>query len=76
MKTTKIEWCDATLNPVVGCTKGCPYCYARRLNQRFKWTEDFSKPVFFPERLQQIPLKKSYRIFLNSMSDVADWSCD
>lgn len=76
MKTTKIEWCDATLNPVVGCTKGCTYCYARRLNQRFQWTEDFSKPVFFPERLRQIPLKKSYRIFLNSMSDVADWSCN
>lgn len=75
MKTTKIEWCDATLNPVVGCTKGCAYCYARRMNQRFHWIEDFSKPVFFPERLQQFPLKKSYRIFLNSMSDVADWSC-
>jgi protein gp37 len=30
---TKIEWCDATFNPWVGCTKvsaGCTNCYAER----------------------------------------------
>lgn len=73
MKNTKIEWCDATVNPVVGCTKGCVYCYARRLNQRFKWIEDFSVPQFFPERLRQLSTKNSKRIFMNSMSDIADW---
>ena len=40
MNETKIEWCEKTLNPVVGCSFGCPYCYARRLNTRFKWVED------------------------------------
>lgn len=25
MKKTKIEWCDCTINPVVGCKNGCPY---------------------------------------------------
>ena len=30
MNKTKIEWCDSTLNSVVGCTYGCPYCYARK----------------------------------------------
>ena len=32
--TTKIEWTDATWNPVTGCTKvsaGCKNCYAERL---------------------------------------------
>ena len=73
MKNTKIEWCDATVNPVMGCTKGCAYCYARRLNQRFKWIEDFSVPQFFPERLKQLSAKNPKRIFMNSMSDIADW---
>lgn len=73
MKNTKIEWCDATVNPVVGCTKGCAYCYARRLNQRFKWIGDFSVPQFFPERLQQLSTKNPKRIFMDSMSDIADW---
>lgn len=32
---TKIEWCDATWNPVTGCLHGCEYCYARRMANRF-----------------------------------------
>lgn len=74
MGKTKIEWCDETINPVVGCTFGCEYCYAARLNKRFKYIEDWGKPQFFPERLEQISkLKKSKNIFMNSMSDIADW---
>lgn len=73
MNQTKIEWCDATVNPVMGCTKGCTYCYARRLNQRFKWIKNFSVPQYFPERLTQLSTKKPKRIFMNSMSDIADW---
>lgn len=33
---TKIDWCDATWNPVTGCLHGCEYCYARRIAERFK----------------------------------------
>ena len=32
---TKIDWCDATWNPVTGCLHDCPYCYARRIATRF-----------------------------------------
>ena len=32
---TKIDWCDASWNPVTGCLHGCEYCYARRIAQRF-----------------------------------------
>ncbi len=35
---TKIEWCDATWNPIVGCTRvseGCRNCYAERFTHRF-----------------------------------------
>jgi len=34
----KIGWCDITRNPVKGyCPVACPYCYARRMYNRFKW---------------------------------------
>ncbi len=32
---TKIDWCDATWNPVTGCLHGCKYCYANRIAVRF-----------------------------------------
>lgn len=35
MNKSKIEWCDYTWNPVTGCLHGCPYCYARRIAERF-----------------------------------------
>jgi protein gp37 len=43
---TKIEWTDATWNPVTGCTKvsqGCKNCYAERVFNRAYW----NKPVLF-----------------------------
>ena len=36
---TKIEWCDITINPIVGCTKisaGCQNCYAEKMAWRLK----------------------------------------
>ena len=35
MQKSKIEWCDSTWNPITGCLHGCPYCYARRIAERF-----------------------------------------
>lgn len=32
---TKIDWCDASWNPVTGCQHGCSYCYAERMANRF-----------------------------------------
>lgn len=32
---TKIDWCDASWNPVTGCLHDCKYCYARRIARRF-----------------------------------------
>lgn len=35
MNNTKIDWATMTWNPVTGCLHKCPYCYARRIAQRF-----------------------------------------
>lgn len=70
MNRTKIEWCDYTWNPIVGCKTGCKYCYAERINKRFKHIPDWKKPEFFPERLTDPLDKKAATIFVGSMCDL------
>lgn len=83
---SKIEWTDATWNPVVGCAKvspGCDNCYAISMSRRIEATgneayqgittdDDWTGLVkCLPERLDQ-PLRwqKPRRVFVNSMSDL------
>ena len=38
MKNSKIEWTEATWNPLRGCTRvseGCRFCYAERVAERW-----------------------------------------
>lgn len=76
---SKIEWTDATWNPVTGCTKvspACTNCYAERFAERFRGVpghpyEQGFDPKLWPERLT-LPLrwKQPRAIFVNSMSDL------
>lgn len=76
---SKIEWTDATWNPVRGCTKispGCKHCYAERFAERFRGVEGHPFGQGFdlrlvPEKLGE-PLRWSEpkMIFVNSMSDL------
>jgi protein gp37 len=76
---SKIEWTEATWNPVTGCDKispGCKNCYAERLALRLQGAgtrqyKDGFALTLHPESLE-IPLgwKKSRVIFVNSMSDL------
>jgi protein gp37 len=77
--SSKIEWTEATWNPVTGCTKvseGCRYCYAEKLALRLKamnnprYLNGFDI-VLHDDALRE-PLKwhKSKMIFVNSMSDL------
>lgn len=69
-----IGWADFTWNPITGCKRGCPYCYARKIYQRFN-KEPFTKIVFHNERLKEpYKLKKPSKIFVGSMSDIEYWS--
>lgn len=62
-KKTKIEYCDSTINPVMGCT-GCElfdrdikknHCYAYALCHRMAgqpgWPDDFQQPKIYHHRL-------------------------
>jgi len=79
MKTTKIEWTEATWNPSIGCSKltaGCKNCYAEVMARRLQGMgvacyEDGFKFKILPERLDQpINIKKPTKFFVNSMSDL------
>lgn len=61
------------VNVVIGCTRGCEYCYARIVNQRFHTTDDFSVPVYYPNKLRILDRKRPRILFLTGMSDVSDW---
>lgn len=74
MNRTNISWADYTWNVVTGCKRGCVYCYARKIHNRFNKTP-FSEIVFHPERLNDpAKIKKPSTIFVGSMSDCQYWS--
>ena len=76
---SKIEWTDATWNPVRGCTKvspGCARCYAETFAERFRGVPGHPYEQGFdlrlvPEKLSD-PLhwRRPRTIFVNSMSDL------
>ena len=78
MNKTGIEWCDYTWNPVTGCKHGCPYCYARKIAERFRgskaWPQGF-EPAFHKGRMEDaIKHKKPATIFVCSMADLfGEW---
>jgi protein gp37 len=76
---SKIEWTDATWNPVRGCTKispGCTHCYAETFAERFRGVpghpyEQGFDLRFIPEKLlEPVQWRTSRMVFVNSMSDL------
>lgn len=70
---TKIDWCDYTFNPVWGCRNNCDYCYARRLNERFHFIDDYSIPTWIESNFQKEFPKTPSKIFVGSVSDIWFW---
>jgi protein gp37 len=76
---SKIEWTDATWNPVRGCTKispGCKHCYAETFAERFRGVPGHAYEQGFdlrlvPDKLDQpLSWRLPRRVFVNSMSDL------
>jgi protein gp37 len=78
-ETSKIEWTDATWNPVRGCTKispGCAHCYAEVFAERFRGVPNHPFEEGFDLRLvpkklgDPLKWREPKTIFVNSMSDL------
>lgn len=76
---SKIEWTDATWNPVRGCTKispGCAHCYAETFAERFRGVPGHPYEQGFDLRLvphklaEPLTWAKQQMVFVNSMSDL------
>lgn len=76
---SKIEWTEATWNPVRGCTKispGCTHCYAETFAERFRGVQGHPYEQGFdlrlvPEKLiEPLLWPKPKMVFVNSMSDL------
>lgn len=76
---SRIEWTEATWNPVTGCTKvssGCKNCYAERLARRLqamgipRYRNGFAVTLH-PDALDMPKRwRRSRMVFVNSMSDL------
>ena len=76
---SKIEWTDATWNPLRGCTKispGCMHCYAETFAERFRGVKGHPYEQGFDLRLVPEKLAEPFHwsgprtVFVNSMSDL------
>src|ERR1041385_7267681 len=76
---SKIEWTDATWNPLRGCTKispGCKHCYAETFAERFRGVKGHPYALGFDLRIVEEKLVEPLRwsspktVFVNSMSDL------
>ncbi|MBZ4376835.1 DUF5131 family protein [Corallococcus sp. AS-1-6] len=76
---SKIEWTDATWNPVRGCVKlspGCKHCYAETFAERFRgvpghpYAQGFDLKLIPGKLAEPLRWKAPQRVFVNSMSDL------
>lgn len=88
-ENSKIEWCDHTFNPWVGCTKvspGCDHCYAEAQARRFGdaalWRgerrrtsdQNWRQPLKWNARAKAEGVRR--RVFCASLADVFDNQVD
>lgn len=79
MSTSKIEWTDASWNPITGCSKispGCQHCYAEMMARRLcamrvdKYKNGFRVTLHEDCLEEPVKWRKPKTIFVCSMSDL------
>lgn len=81
LMATKIEWTDATWNPITGCTKvseGCRNCYAERVAGRLakipatahRYRNGFGLTLQPADLTKPLHWRKPRRVFVGSMGDL------
>lgn len=71
MNKTKIDYADATWNPITGCRHGCDYCYAKKICERYGLYGGSFEPQFHPMKLgEPFRDKKAKTIFVCDMGDI------
>ncbi len=85
-ENSKIEWCDHTFNPWIGCTKvgpACDFCYAESLSNRYGWVTwgphgerkrtspaNWRKPIAWDKAAAKAGVR--HRVFCASLADWLD----
>ena len=76
---SKIEWTEATWNPIRGCLKispGCKHCYAETFAERFRgvpghpYEQGFDPRLVPGKLLDPLTWSSPKSVFVNSMSDL------
>jgi protein gp37 len=76
---SKIEWTEATWNPIRGCLKispGCKHCYAETFAERFRgvpghpYAHGFDPRLVPGKLLEPLQWTSPKSVFVNSMSDL------
>lgn len=76
---SKIEWTNASWNPIRGCSKvseGCTNCYAQTFAERFRgvpghpYEQGFDLRLIMEKIEEPLKWKQSKRVFVCSMSDL------
>jgi protein gp37 len=76
---SKIEWTDATWNPLRGCARvgpGCKHCYAERFAERFRgvaghpYRQGFDLRLVPEKLLEPLLWPQPMFVFVNSMGDL------
>src|SRR5688500_1741640 len=76
---SKIEWTDATWNPIRGCTQispGCTHCYAETFAERFRgvpghpYEQGFDLRLVPQKLFEPLEWTRPKMVFVNSMSDL------
>lgn len=80
INSSKIEYVDLNANPIQGCSHGCRYCYARKIDLQYKKVEtedDWHDPKFFTNffdllerELENNKIDRDKEIFLSTMTDL------